>query len=609
MAEELKPSYNFSNDRLNELKSLFPEAFEDGNFNVDALKDLIGEYGTDNNVKEHFGLNWVGKMDARKIASIPPTGTLKPCQGEGTAEDSTGNIFIEGENLEVLKILRKSYSEKIRMIYIDPPYNTGYDFVYKDDFSDSTEEYLRKAKDQSDEELLVSNPKTSGKYHSNWLSFLYPRIRIAKDLLEANGLIFVSIDDNEVHNLRSLMNEIFGEENFVEQIIWKNKYGAGAKTVGFISVHEYILCYSKTPVKDIEATLDEEGIKAYNKKDENFEVRGGYFTQPLMTTSMDDRPNLQYSVFHQGVEIKPVKQWVWSKERLEKAIAQNEVVFNQKTDGSFSVRSKQYLKDEKGNIRKGKPISLWNGPFTQEGTNDITEILGENIFGFTKPVNLIKELFSISVNNIYSNDGIYLDFFAGSGTSAQAIFELNKKDNGSRKIICIQIDEKCSPTSTASKMGINKISDITLKRIKEAIKLKNYAEGIRKYKLASSNIYKWQDFDSTQGSIFDFSKQLELSLKSPIRDNAKELDVITEIILQKGFSLNSTVDKVGNSIFEVVDETIKFKLIIALKSKLEKSDIDSLQMDSSDHFICIDNSFESDSLKMNLEARCNLFTI
>ena len=197
MAQELKPTYTFSEDRFEELRKLFPEAFEDGYINVDTLKEIIGDHSTDSNVKEHFGLNWVGKRDARRIAAKAPTGTLKPCIGEGINEDATKNIFIEGENLEVLKILRKSYSGKVKMIYIDPPYNTGNDFIYKDDFSDSTEDYLRKSGEKGEEGLLVSNPKSQGKYHANWLNFIYPRLRVAKDFLTKDGVVFVSIDHHE----------------------------------------------------------------------------------------------------------------------------------------------------------------------------------------------------------------------------------------------------------------------------------------------------------------------------------------------------------------------------------------------------------------------------
>ena len=275
MAEEFKPQYTFTDDRLNELKQLFPEAWEDGVFNVDTLKTLIGEYSTDNNIKEHFGLNWVGKQDARKIAAKPPTGTLKPCPGEGVNEDNTENIFIEGENLEVLKILRKSYMGKIKMIYIDPPYNTGNDRIYADTFADTTEEYLRKTGDKSDEGLLVSNPKSSGKYHANWLSFMYPRLRLSKDLLKEDGVIFISIGPDEIANLKLECDEVFGEENLAGICVRLAKSG-GNKGKYFSPNVEYILVYAKntSQAKGFRGKMDENLIrKVYTKTQKDGEER------------------------------------------------------------------------------------------------------------------------------------------------------------------------------------------------------------------------------------------------------------------------------------------------------------------------------------------------
>ena len=288
MPQEFKPQYNFTDDRLNELKQLFPEAWEDGVFNVDTLKTLIGDFSTDNTVKEYFGLNWVGKQDARKIAAKPPTGTLKPCLGEGVNEDSTENIFIEGENLEVLKILRKSYMGKIKMIYIDPPYNTGNDFIYNDTFADSTEDYLRKTGEKSDEGLLVSNPKSSGKYHANWLSFMYPRLRLAKDLLKEDGVIFISIDDNEMDNLRLMCDEIFGEENFIESLIWKKRATPpNDREIG--RNHEYILVYCKNKIS-LKLSLqprDEKMNNRYTNPDKD--IRGKWSTSDLSANGKGGR--------------------------------------------------------------------------------------------------------------------------------------------------------------------------------------------------------------------------------------------------------------------------------------------------------------------------------
>ena len=315
------------------------------------------------------------------------------------------------------------------MIYIDPPYNTGdTSFRYDDTYV----------------------TKEDGYRHSKWLSFMYERLRIARSLLSSEGLIFISIDDHEAPTLTLLCNEIFGEENHVETVIWKNKYGAGAKTVGFISVHEYILCYSKERISDLTSELDSESQAAYKKKDNKYNRRGGYLTQPLMTQSLGDRPNLMYSIEHNGDTIVPRKQWVWSKDRLLNAIANDEVEFNKQKDGTYSVRAKKYLIDENGNMRRGKPLSILNGPFTQDGTKEIRDIFGsEDIFKFSKPSELIRYFISFAVNGHLNKNAIVLDFFAGSGTTAQAVLEQNKRDGGHRTfILCTNNEDNICETVT-----------------------------------------------------------------------------------------------------------------------------------------------------------------
>ena len=226
---------------------------------------------------------------------------------------------------------------------------------------------------------------------------MYPRLYLARNLLRENGLIFISIDNKEIQNLRHVCDEVFGAENFIEQIAWKNKYGAGAKTKGFIEVHEYILCYSKNPVDNLETNLSDEQKEEYSGRDEKFDKRGGFVTQPLMTKSLGDRQNLQYDINYNGEMISPRKQWVWERSRLERAIENNEVVIKKKSNGEYSVRAKVYLYDENGKIRKGKPLSLLNGPFNQHGTKETAELVGQGVFDFPKPVALIKNLFSYCV--------------------------------------------------------------------------------------------------------------------------------------------------------------------------------------------------------------------
>ena len=339
--------------------------------------------------KEKYGLDWHGKGRARQLALAPSTGTLRPCPEDSADWDTTKNLMIEGDNLEVLKLLQKSYVGKVKLIYIDPPYNTGKDFVYPDDYRDNIRNYLElTGQVDGDNRKLSSSTEASGRFHTDWLNMMYPRLKLARNLLREDGLICISIDDHEVANLRLLCDELFGSENRVEEVVWKNKYGSGALTKGFANVHQYVLVYSRSPILNLAAPLDDEQRRAYSHKDAQFPVRGGFVTQPLATNSKDERPNLRYPVVHKGVEIWPEKQWIWEKRRFDEAYANDEVVINQNR-GKYSVRVKQYLRDEHGVERLGKPVSLLNGPFNQEGTKEVRELFGAPVFDFPKPSALI----------------------------------------------------------------------------------------------------------------------------------------------------------------------------------------------------------------------------
>lgn len=538
---------------ISKLKELFPEAFTEGKVDFDALKEVLGDYIDSR--EERYSFTWNGKSKARMLAQTPSTGTLRPCKEESADWDTTQNLFIEGDNLEVLKLLQKSYHKKVKMIYIDPPYNTGSDFVYRDNFKDNIKNY-KEITGQVDGKgrNLSSNPETSGRYHTDWLNMMYPRLKIARNLLRDDGIVFISIDDNEYHNLKLMCDEVFGEERFVGSISWKNKYGAGAKTKGFIEVHEYILCYSKSELINISSKLSEEQKAFYNKKDEKYNKRGGYFTQPLMTTSMDDRKNLQYDIEYDGDIIKPKKQWVWAKERLLKAIEENEVVIKKKDDGSYSVRYKVYLVDEQGNERKGKPLSLLNGPFNQEGTKEVEELLGPNIFSFPKPSSLIEFFFGFEINDVSDKSGIYLDFFSGSCASAQAVVNLNLQDNGSRRYIMVQLPELTSESSEAYKAGYRTIAEISKERIRRAAaKIKEEKPsydgdlGFKVFKLDSTNVKPWElDFDLTEQDLED---QI-----SNIKHGRKEEDVLYEVLLKYGLDLTLPITEhilAGHKVFDI----------------------------------------------------------
>lgn len=625
-----------TDERLEALKQLYPEIFSDGKINLDAFKDVTGTSdlpeGQDR-TPGYYGLYWPGKRAAKQLARKEAEGTLEPVPGDGVNEDTTHNIYIEGDNLEVLRILKQSYKGRVKMIYIDPPYNTGNDFIYPDDFKMPVEEYL-KMTGQADEggKKLVTNLKSNGAFHSDWLNMMYPRLQLARELLAEDGLIFISIDDNEQANLKLLCDDVFGEENFVSDIVWKNKYGAGAYTVGFISVHEYILCYSKTPITDITSELDEEGQKSYNKKDEKFSIRGGYMTQPLMTNSLGDRPNLMYTIEYNGTTIKPRKQWVWEKERLEKAIANNEVEFNLQKDGTYSVRSKSYLKDENGVLRRGKPLSLMNGPFNQDGTKDIRDLFEDkSIFDFTKPSELIKKFISLQVNNESDNEEIIMDFFSGSATTAQAVMQLNNEDQGKRKFIMIQLPQKCEDKSEAAKAGYSNICEIGKERIRRAgAKILEEAKankdmfsednpldiGFKVYRLQNSNFVKYtsvegQDEDSQNKLFEEFEKN-----QIPLVNDWKAENVLTEIILKQGFALDCTKENVDsfkkNKIWKITDSadavSKKIKLYVCLDNSIEEETIKNLTLNDDEKFICLDAAID-DSAYARLADKGRIETI
>jgi adenine-specific DNA-methyltransferase len=573
---------------------------------------------------ERYQFTWPDKRASINTANQPTTMTLRPCKEESVGKDGTQglfnseNLYIEGDNLEVLKVLRETYLGKVKMIYIDPPYNTGNDFVYNDNFASSYEEFAESCKVRDEEGNLTFDPKangeSNGRFHTDWLNMIYPRLKVARDLLSDDGVIFISIDNNEVENLVKVCDEIFGSQNHIETIVWKNKYGAGAKTVGFISVHEYILCYSKKSISNITSELDEEGQSVYNKRDEKYATRGGYMTQPLMTNSLGDRPNLMYPIEYEGHVIYPKKQWVWSKERLLNAINNNEVEFNQQSDGSFSVRSKAYLKDEEGRMRRGKPLSLMNGPFNQDGTKDIRDLFdGKSIFDFTKPCSLISKLLSYQINDCADNDFIVLDFFSGSATTAQAVMKLNLEDGGKRKFIMIQLPEVTDEKSEARKNGYNNICEIGKERIRRAGKqilssikpsavglfdeAKEIAKpdvGFRVLKLAESNME----------DVFYSPDKFEANNLFTLVDNVKQdrtsLDLLYQVMLELGIELSSSIEKKTIDGIEVFDVRGGF-LIATFDKDINEETITEIAKKEPVYFVMRDASASNDNVLDNFD--------
>ena len=510
--------------------------------NFELLKQMLSPDVVDGD--EAYEFTWVGKKAAIVEANKPIRKTLRPCVAESKNWDTTENLYIEGDNLEVLKLLQESYLGKVKMIYIDPPYNTGNDFIYADDFMRSQEEEnAQMGMYDEDENRLFKNTDTNGRFHSDWCSMIYSRLMLARGLLADTGLIFVSIDDCELTNMRRICDEVFGETNFVDTIIWKKRYGGGAKEKWLVSLQEYVLVYCKNAalLGELYVPLTKDSIERYyQKKDENYATRGGYRTHPLEATkSMDARANLVYPIpAPDGSEIWPKRQWLWSKDRAYEALVKGELEIYQGNDGSWQVATKQYLRDADGTKRLGKMFSIIENIYTQHGTNEMISLMGNaKIFPFPKPSSFVKQLLPLASDK----DSIVLDFFSGSATTAHAVMQLNAEDGGHRKFIMVQLPEPCDEASEAYKAGYKNICEIGKERIRRAgDKIKSESPmttqdldiGFRVLKLDDTNMkdvyYAPDDYD--QGML--------AGLESNIKDDRTDLDLLFGCLIDWGLPLS-----------------------------------------------------------------------
>ena len=511
-------------------------------FNFELLKQMLSPDVVDGD--EAYEFTWVGKKAAIVEANKPIRKTLRPCKEESKDWDTTENLYIEGDNLEVLKLLQESYLGKVKMIYIDPPYNTGNDFIYADDFMRSQEEENEQmGMYDEDENRLFKNTDTNGRFHSDWCSMIYSRLMLARNLLTDEGVILISIDDFEQDHLRTLCDEVFGRSNYIDTLIWKKRYGGGAKEKFFVSLHEYVLVYCKdiNSIGELFIPLTNESAERYySKKDEKFEIRGGYRTHPLEAgKAMDARPNLVYPIpAPDGTQIWPKRQWLWGKERTYEALKNNELEISNGKDG-WVVSSKQYLKDENGSIRPAKMLSIIDDIYTQHGTNEMIRIFGNaKIFSYPKPSEFIKKLVSVITS---TDQDVILDFFSGSASTAHAVMQLNAEDGGRRKFIMVQLPEKCDEASEAYKAGYKNICEIGKERIRRAgDKIKSESPmttqdldiGFRVLKLDDTNMkdvyYAPDDYD--QGMI--------AALESNIKDDRTDLDLLFGCLIDWGLPLS-----------------------------------------------------------------------
>lgn len=515
------------------LRALFPEAFSEGKIDFEVLKQCLG--GAVDDREEKYGLNWHGKRRARQIALTPSTGTLLPCPNDSVEWDTTQNLMIEGDNLEVLKLLQKSYSGKVKLIYIDPPYNTGKDFVYPDDFRDSIKNYLELTGQIEGGKKTQSNMESSGRYHTEWLNMIYPRLKLARNLLSDAGIVAISIDDVELDNLRKVMSEVFGEENFIAQIIWrKRSTPPNDKIIG--SNHDYILVYSKSLESaglNLRVRSDDQ-VARYKNPDRH--PKGPWAAGDLMANVKGGRyvASLNFGIVNPNTleEHFPGANgnYRFSKETIDRLLANDEIFFGE--DGRGKPKLKRFLSDVKDGVTYP---TIWDFvPLNTSGSNEMKEIFGEaTIFESPKPVGLIQELIRLGSDG----DSICLDFFAGSGTLAHAVVAQNREDNSKRRFICIQLPEKTPPDSEAAKQGFGTISELTKERIRrvgKALAVKNPLFsgdiGFRVYKLASSNIRAWEPVAA------DLENSL-LAHAEHLVQGRTEADVLTELLLKLGLDL------------------------------------------------------------------------
>lgn len=593
-------------DNIQKLKEIFPEVFCEDSIDFEKLQAVLGNYIDADN--ERYNFSWWGKAQALRLAQTPSTGTLRPCKEESKDWDTTQNLYIEGDNLEVLKLLQKTYHNKVKMIYIDPPYNTGNDFVYADTFKDTIENYKLVTGQYDDKgKMLNTNTETNGRYHTEWLNMLYPRLKLARNLLSDMGVIFISIDDNELYNLKKICDEIFGQDNFVANFIWEKRVTRENRKN--ISVrHDYILCYVKNREYMSESIgllpMNQDAIDRYKNPDND--SRGVWTSVPAIAQAGHGTVNQFYTLTTpSGREVNPPSGscWRYTKERMKEAIEDNRIWFG--ADGNGVPRIKKFLNEGKQGLT---PETLLTA--TAVGTNDsakrelVSLFKGVAVFETPKSMSLLQLL--IQICN-FNKEEIVLDFFSGTATMAHAILEQNRQDGLNRRFIMVQLPEICEEKSEAFKFGLKNICEIGKERIRRAgekIKEELKADigidvGFKVFKLDKSNIKQWApEYDDIEQTLFNHINNFV--------EGRTELDVVFEIMLKYGIDLNFPIEEytlcnkkvysigfgaliicLGNDITtDLANEIIKLK---------EELDPDITRI------VFKDNGFKNDATKTNVK--------
>lgn len=612
---------NFRTELAAQLAELVPEAIADGKVDVTKLQELLDGDAAEGN--ERFGLFWPGKKRALRVAQEPTTATLKPDFENSKDWDTTQNVFIEGDNLEVLKILQRHYHGKIKMIYIDPPYNTGKDFVYPDNYKEGVDTYLEWTRQVNENgKKLSTNSESEGRYHSNWLNMMYPRLKLARNLLTRDGHIFVSIDDHELPQLLRVGNEVFGESNFVGTLVWRRRSGS-MDSIGNLSAdHEYVVVWSRAgaPLNGVARTFEK-----YTNPDDD--PRGPWIADNLSAGKPGG--DTYYAVVdpQTGAEYWPPKgrYWPYSSATMAQKIAEGRVLFPSTAGGSPKL--KRFANEA---VRDVLPVSSWivsdansrtqasmQTPMNSSATKRLTSLLGGKYFLYPKPVELVKALLEQGTDS----DSIVLDFFAGSGTTAQAVLELNAEDGGERQSILVQLPEPTPVDSLAREAGFSTIPQIARRRIDLAGQELQAAtegqldtgansldQGFRTFVLADSNFSKWRVSSDVD---LDELEQRLLGLRDSADDGATPDDLFTEILLKQGFSLTEQIKplEVAGLDMRAVLQADGDLAVLAYLDERTKPTLDQLRamVDAipGGKIIVLEDAFQGDDeLKTNLAQLC-----
>ena len=612
-------SNDWNKERLDILKKIMPDIFtNEGNLNIEELKKIIDPLSIQET--ERYEFRWFGKSQAKRNAFTPSNATLIFDEYRSVNPTDSQNLIIEGENLEVLKLLSGSYREKIKCIYIDPPYNTGKDFVYSDNFSQDKKDYWHDAGVLENGLKVDTNAETDGRYHSNWLNMMYSRLLIARQLLREDGVIFISIDDNEVHNLRKLCDEAFGTENFVAEFIWKSRQNKDNRTTtGVSSDHEYIICYTKN--------FEERALKGTERKIEQYtnpddDSRGVWVSANMVGLKTEaERPNLHYNLINPETNIdygKPKMGWRYDINTMKRLINEKRIIWPESADGR--PRRKVFL-NELNDTLPGFSSIVGEDIFTRNGTAEIDALLGSRVFDFPKPSSLITEL----IDQVVEDGDIVLDFFAGSGPTGQSVFNINQINGRKISFILVQIPEATDKKSEAFAAHYKKISDITIERNKRVVE-KLIAEkknqgpnlftngqntegvvglGFKVFKLVKSNFPRVEfapDPEKTDAENIELLKKYISEKEAQLYSVFNRDELLTEILLKNHFTLNYAVkqatDFKKNAIFHVTDGNKE--TFICLDTQLDMETVEHFKIHTAQKFICLERALNT-TMKWNLK--------